>query len=86
MMGVKAMANDRICQMVVQNSDGEDYVLVFHTVSAYFEIKAIDEDGNTTASIDLDYDEARALAFALSHLVQWHCPVNDAAPQAIRAS
>lgn len=66
------MANERICTFMVQNADAEDYIEVRHTATAYLMIRAIDENGKEIASIDMDYEEAAAVAFALQRLVDWH--------------
>lgn len=68
------MSLERICNFMIQNEDGEDWIEVRHTATQYLMMRAVDGSGRELFSIDLDYEEAEAVAFALNCLLEWHGP------------
>lgn len=64
-----------ICSIPVFDDEGV-YLEVTHTVTAYIIVK---DPEDPKISIDLDYDQARGLAWALNALCDAHDPDGEAA-------
>jgi hypothetical protein len=61
-----------ICEIPILNDDSEIFLRVVHARTAYLIVSEIDENGKVIHSLDLDYREARGLAWALNALCDAH--------------
>ena len=61
-----------IVEIPIVHDDGEIFLKVIHATTCYLILKKVSSDGKETNVTDLDYDEARGLAWALNALCDAH--------------
>lgn len=62
----------RICEIPILNADSEAAWKVIHARAGYIRVMNVSEAGAETEALDLDYEEARSIAWALLALCDTH--------------